>query len=95
MIQVSNAYKELINSNIRPKCEPIITISGIDNTGKETTLVWESKNIQELTYKRKIDPIGRELPYMELSCTQIYEGKLDNKKYPEKYQNIVKYMTVD
>ena len=95
MIQVSDAYKELVKSNIRPKCEPIIKISGIDNTGKEIELIWNAKNIKDLKYKRGIDPVGRELPYMELTWTEIYTGKLNAQSYPEKYNNIVKYMAVE
>ena len=77
MIQVSDAYKELVKSNIRPKCEPIIKVSGVDNTGKEIELIWNAKNIKDLKYKRAIDPVGRELPYMELTWTEIYTGKLN------------------
>lgn len=95
MLQVSDAYKELVKSNIRPKCEPIIKVSGIDNTGKEIELVWNAKNIKDLKYKRGIDPVGRELPYMELTWTEIYTGKLNAENYPEKYNNIMKYMTVE
>lgn len=95
MIQVSDAYKELVKSNIRPKCEPIIKVSGIDNTGKEIELVWRAKNIKDLTYKRSIDPVGRELPYMELTWKEIYTGKLNAESYPEKYNNIAKYMEVE
>lgn len=95
MIQVSDAYKELVKSNIRPKCEPIIKVSGIDNTGKEIELVWNAKNIKDLKFKRGIDPVGRELPYMELTWTEIYTGKLNAENYPEKYNNIAKYMNVE
>lgn len=95
MIQVSDAYKELVKSNIRPKCEPIIKISGIDNTGEKIELVWNAKNIKDLKYKRGIDPVGRELPYMELTWTEIYTGKLNAQSYPEKYNNIAKYMAVE
>lgn len=95
MLQVSDAYKELVKSNIRPKCEPIIKVSGIDNTGKEIELVWNAKNIKDLKYKRSIDPIGRELPYMELTWTEIYTGKLNNESYPEKYNNVTRYMVVE
>ena len=51
MIPVSNAYKELVKSNIRPKCEPIIKVSGKDNNGKYIELVWQAKNIKDLNYK--------------------------------------------
>ena len=95
MIQVSDAYKELVKSNIRPKCEPIIKISGIDNDGKGIELIWKAKNIKDLTYKRGIDPVGRELPYMELTWTEIYTGKLNAESYPEKYNNVTKYMAVE
>lgn len=95
MLQVSDAYKELVKSNIRPKIEPVIKVSGKDNTGKEIELVWNAKNIKNLKYKRGIDPVGRELPYMELTWTEIYTGKLNAESYPEKYNNITKYMTVD
>lgn len=95
MIQVGDAYKELVKSNIRPKCEPIIKVSGVDNTGKEIELIWNAKNIKDLKYKRAIDPVGRELPYMELTWTEIYTGKLNAENYPEKYNNIIKYMKVE
>ena len=95
MIQVSDAYKELVKSNIRPKCEPIIKVSGTDNNGNYTELTWRAKNIKDLKYKRSIDPVGRELPYMELTWTEIYTGKLNAESYPEKYNNITKYMQVE
>lgn len=95
MLQVSDAYKELVKSNIRPKCEPIIKVSGKDNNGNVVELVWKAKNIKDLTYKRGIDPVGRELPYMELTWTEIYTGKLNAQNYPEKYNNVIKYMEVE
>lgn len=95
MLQASDAYKELVKSNIRPKCEPVITVKGVDNTGKEIELVWRANNIKDLKYKRGIDPIGREAPYIELTWTEIYMGKLNVEAYPEKYSNVTKYMAVD
>lgn len=95
MIQVSNAYKELVKSNIRPKCEPTIKVSGKDNNGNDIELIWDAKNIKDLKYKRSIDPVGRELPYMELTWTEIYTGKLNAESCPEKYNNVTKYMTVE
>lgn len=95
MLQVSDAYKELVKSNIRPKCEPIVKVSGKDNNGNEVELIWNAKNIKDLKYKRSIDPVGRELPYMELTWTEIYTGKLNSESYPEKYNNITKYMQVE
>lgn len=95
MIQVSDAYKELVKSNVRPKAEPIIKVSGKDNNGNDIELVWRAKNIKDLKYKRGIDPVGRELPYMELTWTEIYTGRLNAESYPEKYNNITKYMAVE
>lgn len=95
MIQASNAYKELVKSNIRPKAEPIVKVSGKDNNGNDIELIWRAKNIKDLKYKRGIDPAGRELPYMELTWTEIYTGKLNAENYPEKYNNIIQYMQVE
>ncbi len=95
MQETSQAFKDLMESNVRPKCEPVIIVSGIDNEGNETTLVWEAKNIKSMNYKWGIDPIGRNFPFMELTWTEIYKGKLGPEAYPEKYKNIVKYMEVE
>lgn len=95
MIQVSDAYKELIKSNIRPKCEPIIKVFGKDNNGNDVEVVWNAKDIKDLKYKRGCDPIGREKPYMELTWTEIYTGTFDEQNYPEKYNNIIQYMAVE
>lgn len=95
MIQVSDAYKELVESNIRLKCEPTIKVSGTDNNGNKIELVWNAKDIKDLTFKRAADPIGRELPFMELTWTEVYTGKLNEESYPEKYNNIVSYMKVE
>lgn len=95
MITVSQKFLELMQSNIRPKIEPTITVKGQDNEGNQVVLTWKPSNIQNMTYKRGIDPVGRTLPYMELTWTEIYYGKLNAENYPEKYNNIVKYMAVE
>lgn len=95
MIQVSDAYKELVKSNIRPKSEPFIKVSGKDNTGNDIELIWRANDIKNFTYKRGIDPVGRELPYMELTWTEVYKGKLTEENFPEKYKNIARCMKVD
>lgn len=95
MISVSQKFLELMQSNIRPKIEPTITVKGQDNEGNQVVLTWQPSNIQNMTYKRGIDPVGRTLPYMELTWTEIYYGKLNAENYPEKYNNIVKYMAVE
>jgi hypothetical protein len=95
MIDTSQTFKDLMQSNIRPKCEPVIRVSGTDNTGKEITLEWTASNIKDMTYRRGIDPAGRSSSYMELTWTEIYTGKLNAQNYPEKYNNVIKNMAVE
>lgn len=95
MLSVGSAYLNLVNSNMRPKGEPLIRVTGEDADGNAVSLTWEASNIQNLNYKRGIDPVGREISYMELTWTEIYTGNFNEENYPEKYNNIVKYMAVD
>lgn len=95
MISVSETFKNLMISNIRPKCEPKIRIYGADASGDMIELIWTAGNIKDLKYKFEIDVIGRSLPQIELQWTEIYTGKLNAENYPEKYQNIAKYMAVE
>ena len=95
MISVSQKFLELMQSNIRPKIEPTITVKGQDSDGKQVVLTWTPSNIQDMKYKRGIDPVGRTLPYMELTWTERYYGKLTAEGYPEKYSNVAKYMAVE
>lgn len=87
-------FLDVMNSNIRPKCEPRITIRGTDINGEEQTIVWNAKDIQSLKFKRTIDPVGRNLPTMELQWTELYYGKFSKDNMPIKYENIIKYMEV-
>lgn len=95
MLNVSEEYKTLTYSNLRPKCEPLIKLSGKDVNGNQINLTWSAQHIQKLSFKRSIDPVGRELPYMELTWTEVYTGNLNVENYPEKYNNIVRYMAID
>ena len=95
MISVSQKFLELMQSNIRPKIEPTITVKGQDSDGNQVVLTWKPSNIQDMTYKRGIDPVGRTLPYMELTWTERYYGKLTAENHPEKYNNIAKYIAVE
>jgi hypothetical protein len=95
MLPASASFLKLMHSNIRPKIEPTITVKGQDSNGNQVILTWKPSNIQNMTYKRGIDPVGRTLPYMELTWTEIYYGKLNAENYPEKYNNVVKYMAVE
>ena len=72
MISVSQKFLELMQSNIRPKIEPTITVKGQDSEGNQVVLTWKPSNIQDMKYKRGIDPVGRTLPYMELTWTERY-----------------------
>lgn len=95
MLTTNERYLEIVKSNVRPKIEPYIIVSGEDADGNEVELQWEPSNIIDMTYKRGIDPTGQTLPYMELTWKEFYFGKLNENNYPEKYNNIVKYMKVD
>ena len=92
MIEVSEKYKQLMNSNVRPKCEPVIKILNDDNT---VAFEWRGKNIKSLTFKRGIDPISRELPYMELTWTELYRGKLNEQGFVDKYKGVSALMEVE
>ena len=55
----SEKFIEIMNSNIRPKCEPKITVSGTAENGTAINLEWNAKDIKSLTFHRSIDPVGR------------------------------------
>ena len=61
MLTVASSYLNLVKSNMRPKVEPVIKVTGEDENGNAVSLVWEASNIQKLTYKRGIDPVVREI----------------------------------
>ena len=94
MVAVSSDFLDIVKSNIRPQIVPKIELSGYDENNKPISLTWTSQNITELSYKRGIDPTGQTLPYMELTWKEFYFGKLNSENYPEKYDNVVKYMAV-
>jgi hypothetical protein len=90
MIDVSSKFVSIMNSNIRPKTDFKITVTGNDNT-----LEWTSKDITNFEFKRGIDPVGRNLPFLELTWEEIYLGELNTDNEATKYNNIVPYMTVE
>ena len=90
----SDKFIEIMNSNIRPKCEPKITVTGTAADGTTKTVVWNAKDIKSFNYKRTIDVVGRSLPTMELQWTEVYYGKFNAQNFPIKYTNVVKYMAV-
>nr|DAP69840.1 MAG TPA: hypothetical protein [Caudoviricetes sp.] len=91
----SDKLLEIMKSPIRPKCEPKITVTGTAADGTTKTIEWNAKDIKSLSFHRSIDPVGRNLPIMELSWTEVYYGKLNAQNFPIKYNNIAKYMTVN
>lgn len=93
MLDVSEQFRELMKSNIRPKCEPTITVKNGLGTGRD--LIWKAKNISKMTFKRGIDPIGRTLPFMELRWTEIYNGKLNENAFPQIYENVAAFLPVE
>lgn len=95
MIPVSNKFLEIANRTYRPKCEPQIKVTTIDENGSETTLEWKSSNIKSFSYKRGIDPVGRTLPYMELTWTEVYKGKLNAQGDQMKYTQNLEHAAVD
>ena len=94
MISVSDKFKEIMSSRLRPKAEPKITLSGKDADGNDVVIEWTSHDISGFTYKRGIDPVGRTLPYMHLSWKEIYTGRLGKGNIALKYNNVVPYMKV-
>lgn len=91
----SDKFLEIMKSSVRPKCEPKITVTGTAEDGTTKTIEWNAKDIKSLSFHRSIDPVGRNLPIMELSWTEVYYGKLNEQNFPIKYNNIAKYMTVN
>ena len=91
----SDKFLEIMKSSVRPKCEPKITVTGTAADGTTKTIEWNAKDIKSLSFHRSIDPVGRNLPIMELSWTEVYYGKLNEQNFPIKYNNVAKYMTVN
>lgn len=90
MISVSDKFVSIMNNNIRPKTDFKITVTGNGNT-----LEWTAKDITNFTFKRGIDPVGRNLPFLELTWEEIYLGELNTDNEATKYNNITPYMTVE
>lgn len=93
MLSVTENFRDLMYSNIRPKCVPIIKIKDALGVGKDA--VFTEKNISNLKYKRSVDPLGRTLPYMELKWTEIFDGKLNKNDYQILYQNATALLKVE
>ena len=54
----SDKFLEIMKSNIRPKCEPKITVTGTAADGTTKTIEWNAKDIKSLSFHRSIDPGG-------------------------------------
>lgn len=99
MIHVSTAFENMMSSNFRPKCGikiNVIDVSGTETDPIETLLFsWTSSEISDFKFTWETDPFGRALPHIELQWREIYHGKLTEDLYPEKYQNVFPYLSVD
>lgn len=91
----SDKFLEIMDSTVRPKCEPhIVAKSTNPDTGAVTTLTWDAKDIQSLSFKRTIDPVGSKLPTMELQWTEVYFGNVSVGNVPQKYNSASAYMEI-
>ena len=73
MLNVSQAYQNLMQSTFRLKCEPTVTIKSKDGT--EDLHVFKSSNMTDLKINRKIDVLGKELPTIEFEWSAFYTGQ--------------------
>lgn len=90
MIDVSSKFVSIMNSNIRPK-----TDFKIEVTKKDASIIkWTPKDITNFTFKRGIDPVGRNLPFLELTWEEIYLGELDTNNEAIKYNEIEPFLKV-
>jgi hypothetical protein len=90
MISVSDKFVSIMNSNIRPKADFKIEV-----TKKDASIIkWTSKDITNFTFKRGIDPVGRNLPFLELTWEEIYLGELDTNNEAIKYNEIEPFLKV-
>ena len=73
MLNVSQAYQNLMQSTFRLKCEPTVTVKSKDGT--EDLHVFKSSNMTDLKINRKIDVLGKELPTIEFEWSAFYTGQ--------------------
>ena len=73
MLNVSQAYQNLMQSTFRLKCEPTVTIKSKDGT--EDLHIFKSSNMTNLKINRKIDVLGKELPTIEFEWSAFYTGQ--------------------
>ena len=95
MIDVGTGYEQIASSRVRPKVEPYISAFYKDEIGDIKSVDWDASKIKNLKFKRSIDPIGRELPYYELSWEEIYRGAVDEYNHPTLYKGVGAYSSVD
>lgn len=95
MLSCSENFNNIMKSNIRPRLEALIVVSGYGINGEYVTLTWESSELQSIKWTRSIDPTGNELPCIELQWTEIYMDKLDAELGIEKYRQILPQMKVE
>lgn len=94
MLKCSEEFNEIMKSNIRPALEAEIIVEGVGADGNTVNVKWKSSELQSIKWSRGIDPLGNELPYMELQWTEIVVDAISAELEVQKYQNIVAQMSV-
>lgn len=95
MVPVGDEYKNLVSTNIRYPCKPTIVVGGVEENGNVIRIEFKASQIKELQFTYGIDPLSRELPYIELTWTEVLDGKLDENGNIFKYANVKEHMFVD
>lgn len=83
-----------MSSNLRPQLEAEIVVSGEDANGEQMEVRWKSNELQSIKWSRGIDPLGNELPYMELQWTEVVVDGINANLQAVKYQNLISQMSV-
>jgi hypothetical protein len=94
LIDVTEKFREIMSQKVRPKCEPKIIVEGINALGNNTRIEFGANDIKDFTYKREVDPVGRNLPYIELSWTEAFSGLLGEDNEAIKYNSLKPLMKV-
>lgn len=95
MIPISDKYKRLTQDSFRLKCSARITVQGYDDENNPIIFHFEPEQILSFDYHIWEDPVGRELPGIELKWTEFYTGRIDEDSITEKYKAALPLMRVD
>jgi hypothetical protein len=87
MIETTQKFKEIMSSNIRPQNKVLIKLYAEHSEG-ENIYLWQSKDIINFEYERKVDPLGRENPQIIFKWKERYKGAKNIYGEALKYQNL-------